>query len=122
MAPTNNPLPARMAKTERRRLALSAMLQRLAKGADVAEELLEHETPEIRLRAIHALTQCATTYAKVYEVGELEYRFELLEQSIHDHGKAPAHLPPGVDSFNVERNNDTDQEPTPYDTPEEPEQ
>lgn len=122
MAPTNDPLGARMAKTERRRLALSAMLQRLAKGADVAEELLEHETPEIRLRAIHALTQCATTYAKVYEVGELEYRFELLEQSVHDQGKAPAYLPPGVDSFNVERNDDTDQEPTPYDTPEEPEQ
>lgn len=78
-----NTLPARMAKAERRRLALSTMLERLHKAGDVAEQLLDHDSPEIRLRAVHALTQCATTYAKIYEVGELEYRFELLETRLN---------------------------------------
>ena len=119
MVTSNDPLNARMAKTERRRVALSAMLQRLAKGADVAEELLEHETPEIRLRAIHALTQCATTYAKVYEVGELEYRFELLEQWQREHAGAPAQLPAGVESFNVERISTDDDTTDTTDNPEE---
>lgn len=84
MANPNPPdlITARMAKAERRRMALSEMLARLSRAGDVAEQLLDHETPEIRLRAVHALTQCATTYARVYEVGELEYRFELLEHRL----------------------------------------
>jgi len=75
-------ITARIAKADRRRMALATMLTRLSRAGDVAEQLLDHETPEIRLRAVHALTQCATTFAKVYEVGELEYRFELLEQQL----------------------------------------
>jgi hypothetical protein len=39
----------------------------------------------------------------VYEVGELEYRFELLEQWQREHAGAPSQLPPGAESFNVER-------------------
>lgn len=77
-----NPLGARLAKTERRRVALVAMLERLSRAGDVAEQLLDHDAPEIRLRAVHALTQCATTYARIYEVGELEHRFELLERAV----------------------------------------
>ena len=95
-AQPNDPIRARLAKTERRRVALAAMLNRLAKGADVAEELLNHETPEVRLRAIHALTQCVTTYAKVYEVGELEYRFELLETWAREQAPTSGLLPDPV--------------------------
>lgn len=106
----NDPIRARLAKTERRRVALSAMLNRLAKGADIAEELLTHETPEIRLRAVHALNQCVSTYAKVYEVGELEYRFEMLEQWAREQAPTSGLLPDPT-MCNVAHNDP--EEPTP---------
>jgi hypothetical protein len=101
---TNTQHPTPTTRAERRRLALSAMLNRLNYAGDVAERLLDHEQPEIQLRAVHALTQCAATYAKVYEVGELEHRFEVLEQRWQlEHAPTPGALP-GGDSCNGSTN------------------
>ena len=35
--------------------------------------------PELRLKAIHALSQCAGQYSKLIEIGELETRLAALE-------------------------------------------
>jgi len=37
------------------------------------------EEPELRLRAIHALSQASGQYAKLLEIGELEARIAILE-------------------------------------------
>jgi len=88
-----DPITARMAKVERRRNALAEMANRLTRAADIAEQLLEHESPELRLKAIHALNQCTNTAVKLYEVGELEYR---LEQIIETYG---LHTPPTTPTY-----------------------
>lgn len=84
MANHNPPdlITARMAKSERRRMALSEMAERLSRASDIAEDLLTHESPELRLKAIHALNQCTNTAVKLYEVGELEYRLELILEHV----------------------------------------
>jgi hypothetical protein len=40
------------------------------------------EEPELRLKAIHAVSQCAGQYAKLLEVGELEARLKVLEDTL----------------------------------------
>lgn len=86
MAAPNNPqtLKARMAKKKRQRTGDLKALQRkvwtaLLHAEDVLEDAAE---PELRLKAIHALSQCAGQYAKLLEVGELEARLSELEVKV----------------------------------------
>ncbi len=82
--PNANPLKARMAKKKRQRTGDLMALQRKVWTALLhAEDCLEQaEEPELRLKAIHALSQCAGQYAKLLEVGELEARLAELESKV----------------------------------------
>jgi hypothetical protein len=73
---------ARMAKAERRRHALQPIIDTLLQASAVANELLSDSDPDVRLRAVHAVNQCAQTFVKVYEVGELEYRIDELTEAV----------------------------------------
>jgi len=73
-----NPIQARISKAEKKREVLTWMLSKLENAVETADELLNHEDPHIRLRAVHAISQVATSYAKVYEVGELEARLQII--------------------------------------------
>lgn len=89
-APYNeNPLSARLAKAEKRRHALEPIMNTLSKAGKVAEELLDSEDPETRLRAVHAVNQCVNTFVRVYEVGELELRLEELATLV---GQQPGNI------------------------------
>jgi hypothetical protein len=82
--PHADPLKARMAKKKRQRTGTLPDLQRKLWLALLhAEDILEHAgAPEVRLRAVHAVSQCAGQYAKLLEIGELEARLTALEQRI----------------------------------------
>jgi hypothetical protein len=73
---------ARMAKKKRQRTGDLPALQRMVWIALLhAQDVLEQaEESELRLKAIHALSQCAGQYAKLLEIGELEARVQALEQ------------------------------------------
>ncbi len=82
--PNANPLQARMAKKKRQRTGDLPALQRkvwtaLLHAEDVLEEAAESE---LRLKAIHALSQCAGQYAKLLEIGEIEARLQSLEAKV----------------------------------------
>jgi hypothetical protein len=77
----HNPLPARLAKKARRKPGdLPALLKKLWGAVLHAETVMETaEDAELRLKAIHALSQCSGQYAKLLEIGELEARLAALE-------------------------------------------
>lgn len=76
----NNPFQARLAKRKRAG-DLSAAQAKLWKAIREAEKvLIGAENPEIKLRAVHALSQAIGQYCKVHETGELEARLVALEQ------------------------------------------
>lgn len=77
----SNPYQARIARAEKRRADLGSMLDKLKAAADRAGELVNNEDPATAIRAIHALSQTATSFAKVYETAELAARVEALEDS-----------------------------------------
>ncbi len=82
--PNADPTKARMAKKFQRKPGNLPALQRKLWGAILhAEEVLEQACqdgePELRLKAVHALSQCAGQYAKLLEVGEIEARLAALE-------------------------------------------
>jgi hypothetical protein len=74
-----NPHTARLARFQKRRQSLEPVAVALHTALEKAVELLSSADDDTRLRAIHAVTQCANTYARMYEVGELEYRVAMLE-------------------------------------------
>jgi hypothetical protein len=48
-----------------------------------AEDVLTQapdDNPELRLKAVHAIIQAGSSYAKLLEVGELEARLKVLEE------------------------------------------
>ena len=78
-----NPNQARKAKGERRRSALLPAIEAVTKALKTATEILETgEDDAIRLRAVHAVSQSAVCFARLYEVGELESRIEALEEAV----------------------------------------
>lgn len=79
-----NPRKARQAKTDRKRSALAPVLDSLHRAVTTAEELLASTEEATRLRAVHAVSQAAVSYARVYEVGELEGRLEDLEKRLEE--------------------------------------
>lgn len=78
--PHAQPLQARLArKAQGKPRNLQAVAEKLWRALETAEALLEESQPELRLKAVHAVTQAAAAYARVYETGELEARLEALE-------------------------------------------
>jgi hypothetical protein len=86
--PHPDALKARMAKKCRQRTGdLPALQRKLWRALLHAEDVLEQaEAPELRLRAVHAVSQCAGQYAKLLEVGELEARLAALEEQMRTKG------------------------------------
>lgn len=78
--PNADPLKARIAQRRKRKAgSLKDVSRMLWEALETARELLSEEDVQVRLKAIHALSQTASSYARVYEVGELEARLEALE-------------------------------------------
>ena len=78
----SNPVEARMGKRKKRRSkpgTLEDARALLWRALTRAGELLEEEDPALSLKAIHAISQGASAYAKIVEVGELEARIAALE-------------------------------------------
>lgn len=61
---------------------IPSLLLRMFKGVDVADQLLNDPDPAMRLRAVHALTQAGSVYARTYETGDLQKRVEALEEAL----------------------------------------
>jgi|GEM_PF-2601587 len=80
-----NPQPARphvarLAKRKKNKPGnMHDLGEKLWAALQTAEDLLREDDPALKLKAIHALSQVAGTYARVYEVGELEARLAALE-------------------------------------------
>lgn len=75
-----NPFKARQARKQVRKAGtLRDVAGMLWEALEAARDLLTDEDTGTRLKAIHALSQTASSYARVYEVGELEARLEALE-------------------------------------------
>ncbi len=79
-----NPRKAREAKAEKRRAALAPVLDSLHQAVNTATALLDSPEEATRLKAVHAVSQAAVSYARVYEVGELEERFEEIEKRLEN--------------------------------------
>jgi len=76
----NNPSTARKAKAEKRRNALIPAMQAIEKALSTASSILDSgQDATTKLKAVHAVSQAAACYARLYEVGELESRLEVLE-------------------------------------------
>ena len=75
-----NPFKARQSRKQARKGGtLKEVAGMLWEALEAARTLLSDEDTGTRLKAIHALSQTASSYARVYEVGELEARLEALE-------------------------------------------
>ena len=85
MARRGNPNPHKAREAKRRRGKpgnIDTLLRVLWNALLEAEAVLmatEGDNPELCLRAVHAMSQCAGQYAKLLEVGELEARIAALE-------------------------------------------
>ena len=80
-----NPTAARQAKKAKRRGKPGTLADAQAvlwRALQKAGELLDTEDPHLSLKAVHAVSQCAGSYAKVLEVGELEARLQALEAEL----------------------------------------
>ena len=97
--PNANPLKARQAKRSKRRAqpgTLTDARELLWRALTRAGELLDAQTVDsdgeatpdnqTALKAIHAISQGASSYARLVEVGELEARLEALEALSGDSG------------------------------------
>lgn len=77
-----NPTAARQAKRQKRRTkpgTLEDARALLWRALTRAGELLEQEDPVLSLKAVHAVSQGASAYARIVEVGEIEARLAALE-------------------------------------------
>jgi hypothetical protein len=79
--PNPNPYKARLAQRRPRKTGDLPMLTRVMWRAVLeAEEILANaDEPELKLRAIHAIVQAGSGYAKLLEIGEWEGRLAALE-------------------------------------------
>ena len=80
--PNPDPVEARQAKRRKRRSKAGTLEDArglLWRALQRAAELLEEEDPALTLKAVHAVSQGASSYAKLVEVGELEARIAALE-------------------------------------------
>lgn len=85
-----DPTKARQARKARRREtpgtledARCLLWRALDRAGEMLDALDENEQPDhaLALKAVHAISQGASAYAKIVEVGELEARIHALEQA-----------------------------------------
>lgn len=83
-----NPVEARKAKRAKRRKGGSLEHARvlLWQALERAAELLNEDDPALSLKAVHAISQGASSFAKLVEVGEFEARLAALEGAKEDPG------------------------------------
>lgn len=76
-----NPHQARQARrvTRRKPGSLEAARRLLWQALERAAELLGEEDPALSLKAVHAISQGTSAYAKIIEVGEFEARLAAIE-------------------------------------------
>lgn len=88
MPSSTKPHTARTAKRKRRRIRkvgdLTDARRKLWQAITTAEDVLlsDQTDDQLALRAVHAITQATTAYAKLVEVGELEARLAELEMRL----------------------------------------
>ena len=61
---------------------LVVLWQALLEAQAVLEAASEDQA-ELKLKAVHAISQCGGQYARLLEVGELEARLAAVEQAMH---------------------------------------
>lgn len=78
-----SPHQARLSKRRRGKPGDLAALLRVVWAAlleaDTVLQGTQGDNPELCLKAVHAVSQCAGQYAKLLEIGELEARIAALE-------------------------------------------
>ena len=62
--------------------SMDALRRELWAAVMAAGDLLDDDDPATRLRAVHAVSQSAAAYQRVYESSDLEARLEALEQAL----------------------------------------
>jgi hypothetical protein len=82
-----NPHQARRARIERKQAALEPIIDALHEAVNTARECLRDGDPSMRLRAAHAISQLAGSYAKIYEAVELESRIMDIETMASEQAK-----------------------------------
>jgi hypothetical protein len=82
--PNPNPWRARQEKKRiRKPRNLAALQLKVWRALCEAEGVLEGaEDSELKLKAIHGISQCAGQYVRLWEAGELEARVLALEQRL----------------------------------------
>ncbi len=60
---------------------LEALKRKLWRALLASETLLDSDDPQVRLKAVHALSQTAATYRAVYTDSDLEARLTALEKA-----------------------------------------
>lgn len=65
---------------ETRNEILDTVLESVLEAVKTARELLHHDDPNVRLRAIHGVSQSALSAQRVYESTELLRRLETVEE------------------------------------------
>jgi hypothetical protein len=63
---------------------LSALKRRLWEAILTAGDLLDHDDPATRLRAVHATSQAAATYRSILADHDLEQRLAALEKRVEE--------------------------------------
>ena len=88
-------LSARMARKRRQHTGdLQAIRRKLWMAILHAEDTLEQaEEPELRLKSVHALSQCCGQYIKLLETGEIEARLAAIEERVQGRHNAPIQRP-----------------------------
>lgn len=80
-----DPTAARKARRAKRKPpGMEQLMLKLWKAMETAEDLLNHDDPNVRLRATHAMATVAGTYTKAKDVGELEARLSAVEEQMKD--------------------------------------
>jgi hypothetical protein len=77
---STEPRPTYLKRQDTRNEILDTVLDSVLEAVRTARELLQHEDPNIRLRAIHGVSQSALSAQRVYESTELLRRLEAVEE------------------------------------------
>ena len=81
-----NPSPYKARQAKRRKgkpgdlAALLRVVWAALLEADAVMQAADEDNPELILKCVHAISQCAGQYAKLVETGELEARLAALEK------------------------------------------
>jgi|LauGreDrversion4_2_1035121.scaffolds.fasta_scaffold13292_7 hypothetical protein len=79
--PDPNPYRARMAKSDRRKTALMPLQEAMQEAIETARAALSHDDVNLRLRAVHAISQIGASFVRLYEAAEIESRIDALESA-----------------------------------------